>query len=260
MRPNTMTDNEQVSFQREGEPAFPLDSENENSADSPSDKTKTENSDDSSDAGTKKPDAETKDLPFDQHPAWKEREQKWDTRFNDQEKRHQDDLAAIRTEFGGKRKENAEQTQIPKWFGGDQEQWDAYRADREAELKATEERAYTRLTQEKTNNDKAVQEATDYMQTEVAALESDKTLNPTGAKIDANKLVKIVIDNDLVDSKGRWNYKAGFAIMQSQSGKAKPTGNRKDIAAASGSDTNGEKSTTSFKTSADFKKPGARPW
>lgn len=257
-----MTDNEKVQFRTEGEPAFPTDSENDNSADSPSDETKTDNSDDSSDAGDQKTDApNNKDVPFDKHPDWIAREQKWDKRFNEQEVRYQNDLKALREEFSGARKANAEETKIPSWFGGDKEAWDAYRADRDAELKEAEERAYKRVTEGKAQEDKAVTEATEYMQSEVANIESDKTLNPSGSKIDMNKLVKITIDNDLVDSKGRWNYKAGFAIMQAQSGKpAVNKGNRKDIADASTSESKAESKSADYTTSSDFKKPGARPW
>lgn len=256
-----MTDNEKVQFHKEGEPAFPVDTETDNSADSPSEETKTDTTDDSSDGGDKKPDADKdKNVPFDQHPAWKEREKKWDDRFNDQETRHQNDLKAIREEFGTARKDNANQTKIPSWFGGSQEQWDAYRADRDLELKEAEERAYKRVSETKTQEDKAIADATDYLKSEVTAIESDKTLNPTGAKIDVNKLVKIVMDNDLVTSKGQWNYRAGFALLQNQNGKSKPGGNRKDLAGASSTDNTSETKPSQFKTSADFKKPGARPW
>lgn len=260
MRPKHMADNDKVLFRNEGEPAFPVDTENDNSAESPSDQTTMDTGEDPSNTGNeKKPDAEKKEVPFDQHPAWKEREQTWDKRFNEQERRHQDDLAAIRTEFGAARKDNADQTKIPSWFGGDQAAWDAYRSDRDAELKSAEDRAYARVNQEKSTQDKAVKEATDYMQAEMATIESDKTLNPTGAKIDPNKLLKIVIDNDLVDSKGRWNYRAGFAILQSQT-KTAPKGDRKVLAGASTSDDRPETKPTDYKTSVDFKKPGARPW
>lgn len=253
-----MTEETKFQFRNEGEPAFSADTENDNSAGDEPGKTTTE--DGAPSTTEKKPEALDPNLPFDQHPAWKEREQKWDKRFNEQETRHQSDLQAIREEFGGARKANAEATKIPSWFGGTQQQWDDYRADRDTELKEAEERAYKRVSETKTQEDKAVKDATDYMQSELAAIESDKALNPTGAKIDPNRLVKIVMDNDLVDTKGRWNYRAGFAIMQGQTAKPKPTGNRKDIAGASTSEATPEDKPTTYKTSKDFQKPGARPW
>jgi len=200
-----------------------------------------------------------KDIPFHQHPRWKDRETEWDKRFNDQESRHQDDLRKLREEFAGAKKTNAEETEVPSWFGGSKEQWDAYRKDRDAEIKSAEERAYERITSTKSAEDKAVKEATDYMNSELTAIESDKTLNPKGAKIDPNKLLKIVMDNDLVDSKGRWNYRAGYAIMQNQANSSAPKpGDRKAIAGATTSESKADDKPANYKTSADFKK--VKPW
>lgn len=205
-----------------------------------------------------------KDKPFHEHPRWKQRETEWETRFNEQERRHQDDMKSLRDEFSGQRKANAEQTQIPSWFGGTQEQWDAYRADRDAEITSAEERAVKRIEQQKETQSKAVKEATDYMKSELATIEKDKTLNPTGTKIDPKKLLQAVLDNDLVDSQGRWNYRAGFRLLQQQGGAGtqgtKPkTGDKKIIAGATTTTENrAETQTPKYKTSADFKKN--RPW
>lgn len=206
--------------------------------------------------GTKKDDAGFLD-----HPRWKEREEDWKKRFNDQETRHQTDIKAIREEFGGKREANAEQTKIPSWFGGTQEQWDAYRADRDTEIKAAEERAIERIKGEKSSEEKAVKEATDYMQNQISEIESDKELNPDGSKVDPNKLLKFVLDNDLVDSKGRWNYRAGFRLMKANGGTTTQNnnGDRKKIAGATTSESKSESKPPAFKTSADFK-GSKRPW
>ncbi len=254
-----MTEETKVQFRSEGDPAFPADTENENSADSPSDETKAENGE-SSDAGDKKPDAD-KDIPFDQHPAWKDREKKWDDRFNEQETRHQEDLKSIREEFGTARKDNAGQVKIPSWFGGTQEQWDSYRADRDTELKQAEERAYERVTKAKTQEESAVAEATAYMQTEMSTIASDKGMNPNGLKVDPNRLLKIVMETDggLVDPNGRWNYKAGWRILRAQLESEKAgKGDRKTVAGAVGSETKPETAPKTYKTGADFRK--SKPW
>lgn len=247
-----------ADVQQEGEITFKPEEENENSSSSQDEENEADDAG-ASDQQDKKEDDADKDKPFHEHPRWKQRETEWDKRFNDQESRHQEDLKAIREEFGTARKDNAEQVEIPSWFGGTQEQWDAYRADRDAEIKTAEDRAYERVNSAKSAEEKAVAEATSYMQNEVSAIESDKTLNPTGAKIDPNKLLKIVIDNDLVDSKGRWNYRAGFRMMQTL-GKSsiQNSGERKTIAEATNSEAKGESKPSSYKTSNDFKKN--RPW
>lgn len=227
----------------------------ENNGDQADSSTDDQNKD--GDKGAKK----EEDAGFLDHPRWKEREEDWKKRFNDQESRHQADLKAIREEFGAARKDNANETKIPSWFGGSQEQWDAYRADRDQEIKAAEERAIERIKGEKTAEDKAVKEATEYMQSEISAIESDKELNPDGSKVDPNKLLKFVLDNDLVDSKGRWNYRAGFRIMKANGGTGAQnnSGDRKKIAGATTSESKAESKPQAFKTSADFK-GNKRPW
>lgn len=259
-----------AAFNREGTAAFQDEAtEEDTSADSQSE-------DENQDEGTQSDEGDenthsAKDTPFHQHPRWKQREEEWNTRFNEQEMRHTDDLKAIREEFGTARKENAAATQIPKWFGGTQEQWDAYRADRDAELKSAADGAVERLNKERQDSqkteEKAVADATAYLRTEITSIEGDKTLNPTGAKITqatAEKLLKTVLENELIDSKGRWNYRAGWKLMQGAAA-AKPvtkpnTAEKKDIASASTSDTRGGKDTnaSAIATSDTFKKN--RPW
>lgn len=254
-----MTEETMTQFRSEGEPAFAFDKENDNSSSS-SEGEETENGDTQSAEGDDNTQTGEDDkLPFHQHPRWKEREDDWTKKFNEQESRHQEDLKTIREEFSNKREHNANQDTIPSWFGGDQQQWDAYRADRDAEIQQAEERAIARITEKSTAEDKAVKEATDYMQSELNALEADKTLNPSGDKIDPNKLLKYTLDNDLVDSKGRWNYRAAFKLMNAGKTETKPVNkDRKVIADATTSEGKAETKTSDVKTSADFKK--SRPW
>jgi hypothetical protein len=251
-----MTDeNNGAEFRHEGQPAFATDTENENSESSQDENNESDGTSTEEEEDKKPQDSEKK--PLNEHPRWAEREQEWNDKFSKQEAQHKADMEALRSEFGTVRKENTEKTQIPPWFGGSQEQWDAYRADRDAELKAAEERAAERINSARTAEEKAVEEATAYMQSEMTAIQTDKALNPTGAKIDPNRLLKIVIDNDLVDSQGRWNYRAGIRIYNSTR-QAPKTSERKELAAATNSEAKAESKPPAYKTSADFKK--SRPW
>lgn len=254
-----------AAFQREGEITFSTESTaDDTAADSQSEGENKDKGTHSSDGDNSQSDDKT---PFHDHPRWKQREEEWNSRFNQQETRHQNDLKEIREEFGQQRKDNAASTKIPTWFGGTQEQWDAYRSDRDADIKAAEDRAVARTKSEFANSSKeqtdAVKEATDYMNTEVSALEADKTLNPTGAKIDREKLLKTVVENELIDTKGRWNYRAGMRIMNgapaAPAPKPKPSTNeKKDVAAATTSERGGETKAPTYATSDTFKKD--RPW
>lgn len=264
-------DTSAAAFNREGAAAFGEEATAEETAAASQAEEENQGEDTQSSEGDNTQSEE--ETPFHEHPRWKQREDEWNTRFNDQEKRHQDDLKAIREEFGTARKENAQNTKIPAWFGGTQEQWDAYRADRDAELTQAEERAEKRVREalktEQGAEGKAVAEATDFMRAEMKAIEADKNLNPTGAKIDqatAEKLLKTVLDNELIDTKGRWNYRAGWRLMNGTQAaapapKPKPnTAEKKEIAAASTSNTRGgdNKNAPAVATSETFKKD--RPW
>ena len=201
---------------------------------------------------------DSKETPFHEHPRWKQRETEWDKRFNDQETRHQDDLAKIREDFGNDKK-SAESKAMPSWFGGDQKQWDAYQADRVAEIKEAEDRVIKRFEGTKSAEQKAVEDATAFMKSEIVAIQDDKDLNPSGKPVDPNKLLKVVMDNELVDSKGRWNYRAGMKIMNASSkAPVKKTDNKKKIAGATTSESTGEDKPKAYKTTKDFQQN--RPW
>ena len=167
----------------------------------------------------------------------------------------------IREEFSHARKENAE-TDIPDWFGGTPEQWEQYQAHQDGLLKSAEERAIKRISDEAKKESELVKAATDHFNTELTAIESDKDLNPTGAKIDPNKLLKCAMDNDLVDSKGRWNYRAAFKVLSAQTTApaetVDDTKDRKELAGATTSEKKPETKAPAYKTQDDFKTK--RPW
>lgn len=247
--------------------------ENDNSSASSTDKTNTDQT--QSQAGDQNAGADKQDegdAGFADHPRWKEREADWTKRFNDQEQRHVDEIAKLREEFLGKAKPaeaqanagDATPEQPPEWFGGDAEAWKSFREWNNKELSAAEERGAKRALQEISSKSeaeqKAIKDATDFFNNEVTEIEADKTLNPEGLKVDRNKLLKTALDNDLIDSKGRWNYKAAFKLMKpSEVFQAKAAlDEKKRIAGASTDDKRTESKPDAVATSADFVKD--RPW
>lgn len=285
--------NEEISaqFRTEGSPAFPTveDTGNDNPASSPEgEQTTTEQT--QSQEGDQAPAQEGQEgQPADgegaglaDHPRWKEREDDWKGRFNEQETRHADELKrvtesmpaqvaaavseALKAAGVSKSSDGGVPEQIPNWFGGDEEAWQSFRQWNDQQLAAAEERGVEKTTKAISEKSEAEQrqiaEATDYLNSEVATIETDKAINPKGEKVDRNKLLKFVLDNDLVDSKGRWNYRAGFQMMQGQvaSGAAPATQERKQMAADTTSENRAEPQPEPYTTSTDFSKPGARPW
>lgn len=259
----------------EGETAFPVaDTENDNSASSSEGEQNGTDQTQSQDGeqGT----AEQKDggdNGFMDHPRWKERESDWTNRFNAQETRHVEEMTKLREQVEAITKGNAPQKtealavdglpeKAPEWFGGDDAAWGMYKQHTQSIVNTAVQQALQQVTQKTEGEKKAIEEATNFFNGEVAAIESDKTLNPTGAKVDRNKLLKTAMDNDLVDSKGRWNYKAAFKMMKpSDVFRAKEAlDEKKQIANATTSENRGESKESGYVTSEDFSKPGARPW
>ncbi len=262
-----------TQIRQEGQPAFPSDTENDNSADSSPEETnddQTQSQEGESNSGENKDGGDNK-RGFADDPRWQQREGDWKKRFNEQEERHTGEIAKLREEFQQQldkltKGDSGAPMDIPTWFGGGEKEWREFLAwnatmTKQAEKQA-EENAYKRLTGEQAEEQKRIDEATEYFNKEVIDIEQDPVLNPQGEKIDRNKLLKFALDNDLVDSKGRWNYRAAFKMMKPQEVfRAKEAlKDRKQIAGATTSEHRAETKPTDVATSETFKKPGARPW
>jgi len=268
-----MTEETKMQFNEDGFPVQPsVNEENDNSSassaveETPSDTTPSSEEDntDVNKGGTEKKDEQN----FADHPRWKEREEDWKERFNQQEERHTTELTKIREEIDNKFKASRgnENIEIPSWFGSDDpEVWKAYQADLDQRIsaakKAAKEEALGEITSKTTAEQKAINDATEFLNEKVSEIETDKNINPEGVKVDRNKLLKFVLDNELVDTKGRWNYRAGWIMMNGQ-----PTLNtntnkdKKNLAGATISDKGAETKPSTVMTSEDFSKPGSRPW
>ena len=262
-----MSNTDQTDFKTEEQSAFPVEKkENDNSSDSSTgektdiDQTGSSDQDNKSDAD-KNGGADN----FADHPRWKEREADWTKRFNEQEERHTAELTKFREDielrFNANKGEKS-QVQVPSWFGGDEDQWREFQEWNQSLVGKVKSETLKEIETKSAKDQKAIDDATAYFQEQVGAIETDKTINPDGSKIDRNKLLKFVLDNDLVDSKGRWNYRAGFQMMKAgvTSEKSDTTKDRKQIAGATTSENRAEIKQPTYATSTDFNKPGARPW
>ena len=272
-----MTENNQAQFPTEGEPAFPVETkENDNSAESPTvekqtngDQSQSQGGNEQNPGGEKKEDTEGG---FADHPRWKERETNWTERFNQQEQRHLQEISKIREEIAAKApaqpKQDAaaadgQQAEMPEWFGGNEESWKQYNDHTTKMVEDAVKATIASMTQEhqqKTEQEqKAIEDATTFFNTEVTAIEADKALNPEGRSVDRNKLLKTAQDNDLVDSKGQWNYKAAFKLMKPSDvfqAKKAMLDEKKELASATQSENRAEQQPSAFRTPSDFKGKG----
>lgn len=259
-----MEDNK-TEFRREGLPAFPVEEqEKENSSDSSTDDN--QNGNDQSRTGDENKSAEPKRVPFHDDPEVQDYiKRQVDGIKTELEAKYGGDITSIKDALGKTQKDTTS-SKIPRWFGGNQDQWDEYRGDLNANIAAAVKEARESTLSEIQNSSKkqqdAVQEATRFFNDEVKAIQGDKTLNPGGDKVDPNALLKCVMDNDLVDSKGRWNYRAGWRVLQASKPAAPAADNtdRKQLAAIE-KDSGGGKgddSKTAIPTNKTFETD--RPW
>lgn len=261
-----MSEDISTQFRKEGDPAFPVDTENANSADPSSGKETT--TDQTPSPGGEQTPAEKKDgsdeTNFADHPRWRERESDWTKRFNEQEKRHLGEITTLREDIEGLRSKNpvAASVEVPSWFGGDEEQWREFQAWNDNLKKQVREETISEITSKTQAEQKAITDATAYFEDEVKAIEADREMNPQGETIDRNRILKTAMDFDLVDSKQRWNYRAAFLFMRNQATKARNSviDEKREIAGATVSENRGEPKPETYATSETFKKPGARPW
>jgi len=187
---------------------------------------------------------------------------------NEQETRHIQELQKLREDVESKlskitpQDHASESTSVPSWFGGDEAQWAEYQAYEQTRIEQAASAARAKIESEAQEKQKQIDEATSFFESQVSEIESDKAINPDGIKVDRNKLLKFVSDNDLVDSMGRWNYKAGFQLFR-LSGEKKTTNTldeRRKVAAITSSEARAETKPSNFMTADDFENPGSRPW
>ena len=267
-----MTEESTTQFQKEGEIAFQADTEKENSADSSSgeetanDSTQPQEGDKENSGDKKKNDGDN----LADNPRWQEREKNWNDRFNKQEQRHTDDLSKLRGDFEQKLStrsgNDSAPVQVPAWFGGDEASWSDFKRWNDAQIenvkKEARESTLNEINTKSTEEQKRIDVATTYFTDQVGSIEGDKTINPDATKVDRNKLLKFVMDNELVDTQGRWNYRAGWRLMQAgiKSTQQKSNQDKKQLANDTIADKHSETTPSAFMTSKDFKNPTNRPW
>lgn len=223
---------------------------------------------------------EFKDLPFHEHPRWKQREQEWTDRLEKQKTEFDEKIAtAVASALASSKPQSPKEDQldaiaegkIPAWFGGGKDtpeirsMWKEYVAEQKRIItdaeKRAEDRAFERMNQGKTAEERAVADANAWFENSVTKIEAEG-----GKRVDRNELLKYVLDNQIIDhATKRWDYAKGYRWMMAEkaSGQGGNRQTRAEIAGAtmSGSGKGGEKGGgSSITTSDDFKDPQKRPW
>lgn len=151
---------------------------------------------------------------------------------------------SISTKFSPK-----EETNIPSWFGGDENAWKAYQADQSRIIEEAKTRAIAEIEARTQKEQERVKQANEWFEQSVKEIES------TGLKVDKNKLLKTTLDYQLVDTQGRWNFKAAAEILKAQEPKVDTT-DKKKLAASTTSQTKVEPKFKDYVTPEDLHNRG----
>lgn len=180
------------------------------------------------------------EVPFNEHPRWKE--------LLEKDKQRDAELAELRSfkeqaEPLISRFQPKEDVNIPSWFGGDEDSWEefsGYLNSLKGEAKAE---AIREIKAEQENQNLRVKEANDWFESNVAEIEAK------GEKVDRNMLLKTAMDFELVDTQGRWNYKAAAEILKRGNTDATAANleAKKKAASATVSENSAESSATTYK-------------
>lgn len=188
-----------------------------------------------------------KQIPFHEHPRWKERERQWKENIADLKKANKEEIDRVLSSINKAK----EPKTIPNWFkglyGDDQNMWNEYRAGRKAER---EELKQEILSEQKEKNDKQkaeVQKWNEWVDVEVSKLKAD------GKTFKKNELLKVALDFKPTDDKGNISLEKAYELMQKFKTKdTKKATARKKLADSTVSGTKGTESSKGFKTPKDF--------
>lgn len=179
-----------------------------------------------------KPDGgeEKKPQPFHKHPEWIKREKTWEKRLEDSNRettaKFEAKIKELESKISTRQEVHDELTDadIPEWFNGDLKQYKAYYNHQTGLMEKKAEAIANRILEARDKKaaessereQHEVREATEWLESEISRIESDEKLNPTGEPIDRAELFRIAQENDLIDSKRRWNYAAAYRIYASE--------------------------------------------
>jgi hypothetical protein len=144
-----------------------------------------------------------------------------------------------------------QETNIPSWFGGDEQQWRAYQADQQRLVDTAKAEALLEIENRSKAEQERVAQANSYIDSQLAALQSE------GKKFDRNELLKIVTDFRPVNESGNWDFRKAYEIYELKQAKdPEKSKARKALASTTTSNPKAETTTPNVLTYDEIKKKG----
>lgn len=143
-----------------------------------------------------------------------------------------------------------DEIRIPSYWN--QEDVDGYKQfleDQRRLVQEAEERAVQRIKAEREGEEKRIRDANEWFEKSVSDIESN------GFKVDRNRLLKTAMDFELVDTQGRWNYKAAAEILKREEKPIDLT-EKKQVAASATSEPTPERKPKDYLTPGILRRKG----
>lgn len=234
---------ELADLPNDGDTAFE-EKEKETPVASPAKETKEDEKEEPSPEGDKIP-VQKKEIPFHEHPRWKQREKDWEDRYHALEDTYNAKFQELEQKVQPKNDE------IPKWFstlyGQNLEAWNEYskyESSMRANIKAEA------LAEVKKESDKQVAETkrwNSWVEKSIQDLEEE------GLEFDKNELMKIAMDYQPSDAEGNISFRKAYEILVKFKGEDKPKSAAKRELAATTVSRSQEGSKQTFLTPKDVR-------
>lgn len=240
---------------QEGQPvdlSNPGEEKTETSQESPAEENQTEPSP-SSDGGQASPDSNPKEknVPFDQHPRWIERENEWKTRFKTLEEK----LSAFE-----KAQESPAQPSIPRPFvdlyGDNPEAWKRWQELSRIEREAVKQELVQEQQREQQRKAQEAERWNSWVVDSVAKLAEKHGKEIRKDSPEWNELMKVTLDYSPTDEMGNISFEKGYDLMVKlrREESAEKSKARKSLASGTSPETKAEGAPKDFYTPADLRR------
>ena len=193
-----------------------------------------------------------KNLPFHEHPRWKEREKEL------KELRERDETTAKELADLKAFKEKTEktfapqETKIPDWFrelyGDNEIAYQKYQEHEQSKEQEIEQRILAKQQEEVQKTAQETAKWSKWVEDNITKLEED------GAKFDRNKLIKTMLDYRPTDEAGNFDFQKGYKIYEALNPEEKPDIEARKKIADTSISKKGESPKKDYMTSAELRR------
>ena len=199
------------------------------------------------------------DVPFHQHPRWKEREKDWNNRLKEQEQKFQDKIDDIQ------KTSVPEETTVPEWFsklyGDDIDVYTGYQKAHQQEKEELKTELREEMNKTSKSEKEEVKKVEDWIDSEITSIGEDNEIDlekKDGKNSLRNEFVAFMQDHKIFNEDGNLDFRSGWEFFQKGKDTTKKGKDdaRKIIADNAGTDNTREQNTSEIPSWQDVRRQG----